>query len=133
MLQSQLAAVQSSAGDARVLIEADPDSSGGLRYLTVASLANPVPLGSGTYPWFRIMVISGPVWPIRFRSTPHCFYRSENSFLSYPHPTVRYCFLGSHQCCGSGSVPIGSVRYSRAKKKKKFSNYFFLLFPKLIT
>jgi hypothetical protein len=34
LLQSQLSAVQGGAGDARVLIEADPDSSGGLRYAT---------------------------------------------------------------------------------------------------
>lgn len=35
LLQSQLAAVQGNAGDARVLIEADPDSSGGLRFVVI--------------------------------------------------------------------------------------------------
>jgi len=35
LLQSQLSAVQGGAGDARVLIEADPDSSGGLRYMNL--------------------------------------------------------------------------------------------------
>ena len=35
VLQSQLAAVQGGPGEPRVLIEADPDTSGGLRFVVI--------------------------------------------------------------------------------------------------
>ena len=94
MLQSQLAAVQSSAGDARVLIEADPDSSGGLRYLIVTRLANPVPLGSGTFPWFRIVVTSGSVAnPVPLDTTLLLQVRKFFSFLSRSYSSYTFFLI----------------------------------------